>query len=347
LSKLKRGYQAGVGNIKTNVYDPFPKSGLTKQYEPFIRQTVTEFCKQYPRANRQDLLIEAVRLATVAEAKFEPELGNDFSTFARHHLKGLHRYAQREGKATERWVQLDPAAAEEISTRLATGRVSTSSDDEDMSRPASAYLDKATRAAGLRFGWWGIGRTTRVDPRYLLRLYGTPEDRLTGRVAAGLQTILDGPAPVLAGRMRAVIADDDRRRREAEQEAENQRNGDYAPVFLEARPFSPESVSKPSSILIPAAQVRIENDFAELKRPEQRKRLHDLYRGAAAALQPSLSVIEGAVLHWMMRPGGRTQAQMAADIGISKGYASKLVDRLQPQLQEQLRLLILSNVAPK
>jgi hypothetical protein len=37
---------------------------------------------------------------------------------------------------------------------------------------------------------------------------------------------------------------------------------------------------------------------------------------------------EGAVLDWMLDPAGRTLSQVAADVGISKGYASKLRYRL-------------------
>ena len=55
-------------------YDPFPKSGLVKQYEPFIRSEVSKFCKRYPNVRRQDLLVEAIRLASRAEQLFKPEL---------------------------------------------------------------------------------------------------------------------------------------------------------------------------------------------------------------------------------------------------------------------------------
>ena len=54
-------------------YDPFPKSGLVNQYEPFIRSEVSTFCKRYPNVRRQDLLVEAIRLASRAEQLFKPE----------------------------------------------------------------------------------------------------------------------------------------------------------------------------------------------------------------------------------------------------------------------------------
>ena len=37
------------GNIKDDpTYDPFPKSGPIKDYEPLIRDKVAMFCKRYP-----------------------------------------------------------------------------------------------------------------------------------------------------------------------------------------------------------------------------------------------------------------------------------------------------------
>ena len=39
-----------MGNIKDDpAYDPFPKTGLVKQFEPYIRNVVREFAKRYPR----------------------------------------------------------------------------------------------------------------------------------------------------------------------------------------------------------------------------------------------------------------------------------------------------------
>jgi hypothetical protein len=71
--------------------DPFPKTGLTKQYEPFIRKFVGRFCADHPGAIYEHVLVDAVRISMRAEAKFKPELGYDFSTFMRKHLLGLLR----------------------------------------------------------------------------------------------------------------------------------------------------------------------------------------------------------------------------------------------------------------
>ena len=97
MPRRKRKSKGRPGNIKAaNAYDPFPKSGLVKQYEPFIRKHVSEFCQRYPQLQREGVLFEAVRIAAGVEKRFKRELGYDFSTFLRNHLKGLERYADKE-----------------------------------------------------------------------------------------------------------------------------------------------------------------------------------------------------------------------------------------------------------
>jgi len=46
------------GNIKAeSAYDPFPRSGLVKQFEPFIRKEVGKFCKRYPKLRRDNWMM--------------------------------------------------------------------------------------------------------------------------------------------------------------------------------------------------------------------------------------------------------------------------------------------------
>src|SRR5262249_52489746 len=57
------------------------------------------------------------------------------------------------------------------------------------------------------------------------------------RVTPDVKVVLQGrkPSPITAGYVRATMAHSERLQRESNQEAENQRNGDFAPVFL--KPF--------------------------------------------------------------------------------------------------------------
>ena len=63
------------GNIQNEPeYDPFPPTGLVREYEPFIRKRVTTFYRAYPAVSRREALAEAVKIAVEVEAKFKPEL---------------------------------------------------------------------------------------------------------------------------------------------------------------------------------------------------------------------------------------------------------------------------------
>jgi hypothetical protein len=63
------------GNIQdARPYDPFPKTGLVKQYEPFIRNYVQNFCNGYPGLDREYVLFEAVKIAVQAEKAFKADI---------------------------------------------------------------------------------------------------------------------------------------------------------------------------------------------------------------------------------------------------------------------------------
>src|SRR5262249_26729375 len=81
-----------MANIKNEpVYDPFPKTGLVKQYEPFIRAEVGRFCKQWPLIDYNRALFEPVKIAMEYEPKCDHKVAKDFSTPLRWHLRALKR----------------------------------------------------------------------------------------------------------------------------------------------------------------------------------------------------------------------------------------------------------------
>ena len=64
MSRQRSGARTELANVKpARAYDPFPREGLVKAFEPFIRKDVEEYCKQYRHVPGTDMLIEAVRLA--------------------------------------------------------------------------------------------------------------------------------------------------------------------------------------------------------------------------------------------------------------------------------------------
>ena len=60
------------------------------------RSEVRDYCKIYPSVRHEEMLAEAIKIAVAFEPKFDPNLGDDFSTPLRWHLRGLHRFAQNE-----------------------------------------------------------------------------------------------------------------------------------------------------------------------------------------------------------------------------------------------------------
>src|SRR5262249_22922102 len=58
--------------------------------------------KRYPWLPFNEILVEAIRLARIAERRFKPELGYDFATFCGTWLRGLSRFAKRHPDNTSR-----------------------------------------------------------------------------------------------------------------------------------------------------------------------------------------------------------------------------------------------------
>ena len=97
-----------TGNIKPeHQFDPFPKDGLTKQFEPFIRKEVEKYCQSYQHVPRPDMLGEAVRLTVAAKSQFRPALGIS-STFVAYRLRELQRFAERHDRSQRFRVYEDP-----------------------------------------------------------------------------------------------------------------------------------------------------------------------------------------------------------------------------------------------
>src|SRR5215471_16050772 len=91
------------GNIEAADFrDPFPKSGYTKQYEPYIRGYVGDFCRDYPGAAYEEVLSNAVLISVLVEPNFKPALGYDYSTYLRTALdRQLPRLFYKDGQRTE------------------------------------------------------------------------------------------------------------------------------------------------------------------------------------------------------------------------------------------------------
>ena len=338
-----------MANIKAeSAYDPFPNSGLVKQYERFIRKRVSKFCEEFPWVNFNNVLIEAVKLADHAAKRFNPALGYDFSTFLIPHLKKLYAM-QEEEKGWSHAKPTDWAQDQEAS-------------------PAPIY---PTGANGTRIAldrWRLHGDDKRRGVVIAMRLRDNTEGHSIGffeRVSAALGVLGNDGAPGADGRLRAAIDHLERVQREQDAEAEDRRRGIFAPTFLEARRTPVhlqryEARTPRHSGLFPDrrdGRERWTDDWQQelgtiLYAKPTRTRLgsrglsgeeidaaeHN-FEAASEALRRFLSVDERVVLDWM---GGQMfgEAYVSADelanqIGRSRRTIYKIRDRLILKLKKE------------
>ena len=209
-----------TGNIKPeHRFDPFPKDGLTKQFEPFIRKEVEKYCQSYQHVPRPDMLGEAVRLSVAAEAKFKPALGISFATFVAYRLRELQRFAERYDGSQRFRVYEDPKVK---AARLAEER------GEDP-RPVTF---KGGNGPRLRFDWQSVNRCRAVfgmQARAAMDAIGLANRLQEIRELIPKRTDTRG-----AGYFRALADHFYRRQLESDSEAEKRAAGDHSPTLLEA-----------------------------------------------------------------------------------------------------------------
>ena len=210
-----------TGNIKPErQFDPFPKNGLTKQFEPFIRKEVEKYCQSYQHVPRLDMLGEAVRLSIAAEARFEPTRGISFRTFVAYRLKELHRFAERYDGSQRFRVYEDPKVR---AARLAEER------GED---PKPVTFKGGGNGPRLRFDWQSVSRCRAVfvmQARAAMDAIG-----LANRLQEIREFIPKRSDTHGAGYFRALADHFYRCQLESDSEAEKRATGDHSPTFLEA-----------------------------------------------------------------------------------------------------------------
>jgi hypothetical protein len=344
------------GNIKADeCFDPFPPTGKVKEYEPFIRDYAGKFWERYPQLAFDDVLFEAVKIAV------DFELGLDFSTPLRHHLKGMYRpLVEREQEYQRPLVHrsIEPVeddkklAAEFAGKDEFTPRSENLSDAEDEAKRLAAkaalgmeidrrFAEEEHPTEPLTFGKGGNGARVTFEAKGVkigVQLFGGTDARaIIERMSPDLRGLLELPrpeAPRLSGRMRAIVAHSDRQQRKAEQEVENQKCGDWNPVFTDA-----------NDALQPSIKIRERKRNIRSSQPRPRApkeeifvdmQLEDLDR-VVTALLPQLGDTERLILDHMIDPAGHTLSRRAALIGISKGYASKISKDLVARLGEEMK----------
>jgi hypothetical protein len=77
------------------------RDGLVESHQAFILDQVIRLCRRYRWLDYSETQKEAFRLAHIAAGKFDPSRGVSFRTFLNHHLKGLHRFAERRRQESD------------------------------------------------------------------------------------------------------------------------------------------------------------------------------------------------------------------------------------------------------
>jgi hypothetical protein len=346
----RKKHKLGGGNIKAEkAYDPFPKSGLVKQYERFIRTEVAEFCKKYPRLSREHILIETVRLALNAEKKFKPELGYDFSTLLRHYLKGLHRFAEKE-EAFNIPITAILSDADRAAEKLRKEQ------EEAEAKTPEGHFPPGANGARVTFDFQSMEadsaeKLSRTVVRVQLGSVDTDHVRQFWERASPDVRFLSSYVADEAKRaayLRAVLDHQERRQEEIEQdsgplEAKPRTGGVNVGRYKGRQPprFQPDRVrvvSLDDAYTHDDGWVgKLSDSIASggaLRPPDQQ--LTD----AVAAERPFLSKHQAGTADWMLGllsgTDERSLVQFADDQDISRGYASKLRDQVAEKVKKRL-----------
>ena len=326
------------------------------------------WCKIYPNVRYEEMLAEAVKIAVAVESKFKPGLGYDFTTPLRHWLLGLHRFAQKEFSS---W-QMPVSTAQREANDLERKRNGIGGDDP-------RRVNFSGGGNGARFTLdlqWITGPLIDVTASYSLehrhrvvvgtQLRNSDWDYANGvmdRATPDVKVVLEDrkPSPITSAYIAAILANSEQRQRETDQEAENQRNGDWAPVFLTPNQLrldigfyngrQPPKL-EPDYLPIASLSESVTNDdghsvgnlgdtIADTAPAEAAEDRAEELRDAAEterlltivdAERPCLSPKETIVLNeWML--GSLTIAEVADKVGMTPGGASKMAARLEKRLR--------------
>jgi len=266
----RKKHKLGSGNIAAEAaYDPFPKKGLVKQHEQFIRDNVHYFCRQNPGLKRERVLFRAVEIALAAEKAFKPELGS-FATYLiwrLRELKRLHNEADKGVPIEYASGELERDQAEERGEDVeldfsggGNGPQLTFDLQWCLATVFQTFIDESEIRTYWSMHNGNVERCTNYSRPHEIPILEflagkTPRPWARHRVAAGVQlggadnalaihkrisadlpeVVRQQPiGEILKGWLKAVVDHLIRRQREADDEAQKRLVGDYSPTFLEA-----------------------------------------------------------------------------------------------------------------
>ncbi len=355
-----------MGNIKGDpAYDPFPKSGLVKQYEPFIRDYVHDFCKRYPGLNRQRVLFRAVEIALAAEKAFKPALGHSFATYAGHRLKELHRLHDEDEAANSSPIhyadgELERDRAEERGEEVELD-FSGGNNGARLTFDLQWYLLHLCSDIVNWIGWRAESPTLKSRHRVAAGVQlrgGDNAPAVHQRISADLpEVVREQPVgATLKGWIRAIFDHNIRRQREADDEAEKRVAGDHSPTFLEAVRNAVDirfaGARRPPRYLqkrTPHASLDASMDDKSEGGNDAPQSLHDIVGGGtdagnrlddlhdkAQAILPRLKGNERLVFEALLTGDPTTtQRDIARATGLTEGTISKTLRRIAVKARQK------------
>jgi hypothetical protein len=326
LSKNRRGNIESVDSP-----DPFPRDGLTKQYEPFIRDYAGWVCKKWPTAVYDEVLNDLVRLSVEAEPHHKPELGK-FGTVLFWRLKRITRLLRKD----QQQVKIPGPSKEE---REAARAEEKRRKDEEATAPVVYRGGNGTRITIDR--QWTANGSAFCRHRVKIGLQLKSSDEATARnameqVSGALNKLLDDrPIVAIRSDIEGVL-------------------GEYADIQFYKGRKPPNFHKWPTGVVMVSfdqvvcqdedgkdltyADVLADGRSACLNMPgHDRDAQVDRLRQAIEAERPFFSPKELDVLAWKLDPDGGRLSHWAAKNGISKGYASKLDRRIQDKLGNRMK----------
>ena len=330
MSKRKRGNIESIDSP-----DPFPKTGLSKQYEPFTRQWVGEFCQQIPGLQYEEVLHDAVRLSVEAEGKFRPELGYDFSTYLRKRLLRLQRLFWDDRQL----IKVPPPSKEDREMEAAEAKRQAEEAGEPI-QPVVYRGGNGTRITVDR-QWTANGSTScrhRVVIGRQLRASDERQARDTiGQLSAALDKLLDDrPIAAIRTDIQEVFGEDaDIRFYKGRKPPNFNKWPSRVVTYVRWQDVASRTEDEEG---LTFADVIADGSSVGLNAPGFTDDTDvDRLRRAIEADLPFMSPNERRLLDWKLDPNGGKLTHWAAENCFDKGYASRLNRQLENKLAKRMK----------
>jgi len=339
--------------------DLFPETGLVKQYEPYIRKWVGNFCEGNPEASYDETLRKAIAIAWEVEQRFKHELGYDFTTPLRYALKALYKSDEmRAPLMTRAEYAREKALDNPPMPELKLGNRQRIVFDLNWTILKKLFNDIVNYVIHPNHASDNAPSPIESRHRVVAGVLLLPGDDVMGayqRISDNIRIPLEDrrPSQKLAGWIRAIVDHLVRRQREADQEAANQLRGDYSPVFFDALPRAVVKFCQPKrpfrvlkrneavlSLDTPVGEgedgkLTLHDVIAAPEPSSDEEGQHRILKEAAEAIRSSLSPIEAKVGDALLARLDRLDqlksrgilADVAKEIGVTRGAVSKARDR--------------------